>query len=649
MIKSITSFFLFMVLSTAAYANSITIDSETNSLTAPAGTEYRWFVNGKLHMGEISSSLEVCESGLYEVEFVNPEGNLETSAIRVAKTNQGVRKVFVISDSIAANYGTGYYPQMGWGQVLQLFFDDAKVSVHNRARGGRSSRSYYEEGLWGPSSGVAAPQGWTYVVEELAEGDFVFIQFGANDRNVSHATRGATPEVFQGFLRTYITETRNKGAIPVLLSPLMLNGTRNVYTESGSDYRGAMEEVATEMNVLFLDVNMLSLAFNSEYGSEYTGKFVYLGLESGEYPNFPDGIDDFTHIQEMGAYEVCNMIYEGLNGQAGHAEADILIDALKPRFQVDVHLDNKKAGLITQSTQLPEGCHVTLKHTIGAGAKFERWEDTNTKELISTERKVEFDMEARDYAFSAVTVDCLGQEGGQSYFDQCGTCIDSVVNVMECTKVISTACESTGEELNRAVFADITNDYYQMTTGSPDTLKYSVRSTAASGDYKLGLRYARSAAGQKVDVYWNDGKIMGNVELPEAGDAFLVKEFDLNLLKGNHYLKFVFPEVMSDLEIGTELISYNSNLYFAGCGFAQAPLSIAEVEGVEIFPNPSQDHFTIKLEKPEPYQILTMSGQVAETGICQGECTVGQSLSPGAYVLQVGGEADARSRVLVKQ
>ena len=72
--------------------------------------------------------------------------------------------IFVIGDSTASNT-----EQKGWGDHLGGYLDLTRVNVVNRARAGRSSRTFLTEGLWDK------------VKNELKAGDFVLIQFGHND------------------------------------------------------------------------------------------------------------------------------------------------------------------------------------------------------------------------------------------------------------------------------------------------------------------------------------------------------------------------------------------------------------------------------------------------------------------------------------
>jgi len=89
--------------------------------------------------------------------------------------------LLVVGDSTANNNANG---AQGWGDPFISYFDGKKIIVLNRARAGRSSRTFITEGLWDK------------VLSEMKEGDFVLIQFGHNDggaiNDVSRA-RGSLP------------------------------------------------------------------------------------------------------------------------------------------------------------------------------------------------------------------------------------------------------------------------------------------------------------------------------------------------------------------------------------------------------------------------------------------------------------------------
>src|SRR5690349_18655288 len=85
-------------------------------------------------------------------------------------------KVWMIGDSTMAIKEKKTYPETGWGMPFVYFFDST-VTVDNRAKNGRSTKSFLAENLWQP------------VVDNLQEGDYVFIQFGHNDESKDKGER----------------------------------------------------------------------------------------------------------------------------------------------------------------------------------------------------------------------------------------------------------------------------------------------------------------------------------------------------------------------------------------------------------------------------------------------------------------------------
>ena len=81
--------------------------------------------------------------------------------------------IYMIGDSTMSNKPLeGNNQERGWGHVLESFFTE-DVRVENHAMNGRSSKSFIDEGRW------------ETVVNKIRPGDYVFIQFGHNDENLS--------------------------------------------------------------------------------------------------------------------------------------------------------------------------------------------------------------------------------------------------------------------------------------------------------------------------------------------------------------------------------------------------------------------------------------------------------------------------------
>src|SRR6266849_2440104 len=142
--------------------------------------------------------------------------------------NSDLMILFVVGDSTANNNANG---AQGWGDPFISYFDEKKINVLNRARGGRSSRTFITEGLWDK------------VLSEMKKGDFVLIQFGHNDAgaiNDASRARGSlrgtgeeTQEIdnlltkkhevvhtYGWYMHKYVADTKAKGATPIILSPI---------------------------------------------------------------------------------------------------------------------------------------------------------------------------------------------------------------------------------------------------------------------------------------------------------------------------------------------------------------------------------------------------------------------------------------------
>jgi lysophospholipase L1-like esterase len=205
-------------------------------------------------------------------------------------------KVWMIGDSTMAIKEKRTYPETGWGTPFVYFFDST-VTVDNRAKNGRSTKSFLAENLWQP------------IVDNLQEGDYVFIQFGHNDESKEKGERYAPPDLFKSNLLKYVTETRSKKAIPILLTPVSrrkFDKDGNVM-ETHAEYSPLVKEVAKANNVPLIDLDELSKALYQQFGPE-NSKLLFLQLKPGEHPNYPNGRDDNTHFSELGARLIAQLV-----------------------------------------------------------------------------------------------------------------------------------------------------------------------------------------------------------------------------------------------------------------------------------------------------------------------------------------------------
>jgi len=213
--------------------------------------------------------------------------------------------LFLIGDSTVRNHTRG---QLGWGDPLAGWFDASRITVTNRALGGRSSRTYLAEGLWDK------------VLAQLQPGDFVLMQFGHNDGGplddgraraslkgngdlcqvVTNKTTGKTETVhtYGWYMRKYIADAKAKGATPIVLSPV----PRKIWKDgkvarANNDYGKWAREAAAAENVHFVDLNEI-----------IAGHYETLGPEKVE------GLfgDEHTHTNEEGAKLNAQCVVQGL-------------------------------------------------------------------------------------------------------------------------------------------------------------------------------------------------------------------------------------------------------------------------------------------------------------------------------------------------
>lgn len=237
---------------------------------------------------------------------------------------KSITKVYLIGDSTMADYSNDYdpgkdymktrYPITGWGQVFQSFLitdslckvkniiKTDSVFVYDRARGGRSTRTFFQEGRW------------RSVYEQLKKGDLVLMQFGHNDAAKNKTERYVNIEGYKEFLRLFVSQTRDKGAIPIILTPVARNYPwhADVLNDVHGDYDQGPKDIANEMKVHLIDLNLKSREYFTKMGKDFVTENYFMNLPSGLYEAYPDGQKDNTHFQPRGATEVARLVFEGL-------------------------------------------------------------------------------------------------------------------------------------------------------------------------------------------------------------------------------------------------------------------------------------------------------------------------------------------------
>ncbi len=211
--------------------------------------------------------------------------------------------IWLCGDSTMSIKERKAYPETGWGMPF-VYFWDSTLTVENLAKNGRSTSSFRNEGLW------------KKVMDGANEGDYVFVQFGHNDEVPTKKTY-ITETEFKSNLKQYVADARSKKAIPVLLTPMArrsfdstsgkIKGTHDVYSQ-------IVRDVAKEEKVILFDMDKITQRLYQQFDVE-NSKLLFMQLKHGEHPNYPDGRDDNTHFNELGARLVAQLVLDEIRKQ----------------------------------------------------------------------------------------------------------------------------------------------------------------------------------------------------------------------------------------------------------------------------------------------------------------------------------------------
>ena len=222
-------------------------------------------------------------------------------------------RIFLAGDSTISIKETKAYPETGWGMPFVHFWDST-VSVVNKAKNGRSTKTFISEGLW------------QSIYDQMQEGDYVFIQFGHNDEAKEKLERYTTPEEYKINLARFVTEARSKKAKPILVTPVSRRRFKDtVAVETHEVYSKLVVEVATLLKVPLLDLDTKSRELYQSFGPEHS-KLLFLQLAPGEHPNYPEGRNDNTHFNELGARLIAQIVLDWIEQN----EADLAARIIQP-------------------------------------------------------------------------------------------------------------------------------------------------------------------------------------------------------------------------------------------------------------------------------------------------------------------------------
>ncbi|MDF2889136.1 MAG: lipolytic protein family [Lacrimispora sp.] len=208
--------------------------------------------------------------------------------------------IFYAGDSTVKFNKASTYPQTGLSQAMLLYLADG-VEMKSFAQNGRSTKSFLDEGRL------------ALMEKEMKEGDFLWIQFGHNDEKDDPARHTDPDTTFKENLMKFIEAAREKGAYPVLITPIArrhFNDQGKFLPGSHGAYPEAIRQTGKEACVPVIDLTAITEAYLEAVGD----------LASKGYFMWPG---DNTHLKPEGAVIMAGFLSEELR-KLGSPYANLL-------------------------------------------------------------------------------------------------------------------------------------------------------------------------------------------------------------------------------------------------------------------------------------------------------------------------------------
>ncbi len=220
-------------------------------------------------------------------------GNVAVKDIRI-KPAENYANIFLAGDSTVTDQDVE--PWASWGQMITQFFS-SDIVVANYAASGESLGSFKGRNRL------------KKILNDIQEGDYLFIEFGHNDSKIKGEGNGAYG-LYTQLLKEYVTEARKKGGIPVLLTPTQRRRFIDGKLEpTHGDFPDAMRKVAKSLDVPIIDLTKITTKMYEAWGAK-DSKNALVHYQENTFPGQQKELSDNTHFNVFGANEIALAIIE---------------------------------------------------------------------------------------------------------------------------------------------------------------------------------------------------------------------------------------------------------------------------------------------------------------------------------------------------
>ncbi|WP_083191638.1 rhamnogalacturonan acetylesterase [Formosa haliotis] len=223
-------------------------------------------------------------------------GNSAIQSLKITPITK-IKTLFLAGDSTVTDQDVE--PWGSWGQFITAFFN-TNVVVANYANSGASLSSF------------KGRKRLDKILSKMRPGDYLFIEFGHNDEKIKGEGNGAWG-LYSNLLKEFVLKARDKGGIPVLLTPTQRRAfnKNNTLNPTHGDFPDAMRKVASDLQVPLIDLTKMTTELYEAWGDQ-NSRLAFVQYPANTFPGQDKALDDNTHFNSFGANEVAKCVLLGI-------------------------------------------------------------------------------------------------------------------------------------------------------------------------------------------------------------------------------------------------------------------------------------------------------------------------------------------------